>query len=251
MRPTPRPAIRSSAVDDDRRPADSVRRVGPRLPALLCAGLCTLVFALLMALVALRWEPLMAVDRALAGALHRTAVDASGWTRLNRVLSDWLWDPWMMRAVLVVAVVLLVRRGERLLGALVVGTVLVGVGLQQGLKAVVGRERPVWPDPVDTAHYAAFPSGHAMSALIAGALVLWLLRLGGARPLWCWTARTVAVVSVAGVGFTRVYLGVHWLSDVVAGWLLGGALVAAVAAAYAGYAPRRGNGGAQWAGGGA
>jgi undecaprenyl-diphosphatase len=101
---------------------------------------------------------------------------------------------------------------------------------------------------VDAAHYAAFPSGHAMSALIAGALVLWLLCRCGARPLWRWTAGAVAVVSVAGVGFTRVYLGVHWLSDVVGGWLLGGALVAAAAAAYTGNASRVGNGAAQWAG---
>ncbi|MEU8785739.1 phosphatase PAP2 family protein [Streptomyces sp. NPDC048637] len=234
MPPTPQPTVRSSAVDDGRHPAPA-----PRVPALACAGLCTLAFGLLLALVALRWGPLMSVDRALAGVLHRTAVEASGWTRLSRMLSDWLWDPWAMRAVLAGAVVLLVRRGQRLLGVWVAVTALVGTGLQQVLKAVVGRDRPVWPDPVDSAHYAAFPSGHAMSALVAGALVLWLLRLGGARPLWRRTARTVVVVSVAGVGFTRVYLGVHWLSDVVGGWLLGGALVAAAAAAYTGYVPRR------------
>ncbi|MGW3014238.1 phosphatase PAP2 family protein [Streptomyces sp. NPDC001219] len=243
MPPTPPPAVRSSAVDDARRPAPA-----PRGPALRCAGLCTLVFGLLLTLVVLGWGPLLSVDRALAGALHRTAVTAPGWTRLSRLLSDWLWDPWMMRAVLVAAVVLLVRRGERLLGAWVAATALVGTGLQQVLKALVGRDRPVWPDPVDTAHYAAFPSGHAMSALVAGALVLWLLRLGGARPLWRRTARAVVVVSVVGVGFTRVYLGVHWLSDVVGGWLLGGALVAAAAAAYSGFRPREGNGAAQWAG---
>ncbi|WP_432141938.1 phosphatase PAP2 family protein [Streptomyces sp. bgisy084] len=243
MPPTPRPTVRSSAVDDDRRPVPA-----SRVPALPYAVLCALVFGLLLTLVALRWEPLMAVDRALAGALHRTAVAAPGWTRLNRVLSDWLWDPWMMRVVLVAAVVLLVRRGERLLGGWVAATALVGTGLQQVLKAVVGRDRPVWPDPVDAAHYAAFPSGHAMSALIAGALVLWLLCRCGARSLWRWTAGAVAVVSVVGVGFTRVYLGVHWLSDVVGGWLLGGALVAAAAAAYTGYAPRVGNGAARWAG---
>ncbi|WP_406474220.1 phosphatase PAP2 family protein [Streptomyces platensis] len=242
MPPTPRPTVRSSAVDDDRRPVPA-----SRVPALPCAVLCVLVFGLLLTLVAVRWEPLMAVDRALAGALHRTAVAAPGWTRLNRVLSDWLWDPWMMRVVLVAAVVLLVRRGERLLGVWVAATALVGTGLQQVLKAMVGRDRPVWPDPVDSAHYAAFPSGHAMSALIAGALVLWLLCRCGARSLWRWAAGAVAVVSVVGVGFTRVYLGVHWLSDVVGGWLLGGALVAAAAAAYTGFAPRVGNGAAQWA----
>lgn len=92
---------------------------------------------------------------------------------------------------------------------------------QQALKAVVGRERPRWPDPVDSAQFAAFPSGHAMTAVVTCGLLLWLLRLYGAGPgLWA-AALTVAVVSAVGVAVTRVYLGVHWLTDVVGGALLG------------------------------
>ncbi|UKY48893.1 phosphatase PAP2 family protein [Streptomyces inhibens] len=232
MPPTPRPTVRTSTVDDD--PFASA----PAPPAPRRALLLAALFTLLLALVVLRWGPLLSLDTAVTGALHRTAVAAPGWTRLNRVLTDRVWDPWTMRAALAAAVGLLVRRGERLLGVWVAATALAGTGLQQGLKAVVGRARPVWPDPVDSAHYAAFPSGHAMSVVVAGALVLWLLRLHGARPLWRWTARTVVVVSAVGVGFTRVYLGVHWPSDVVGGWLLGGALVAGAAAVYHGCVPR-------------
>jgi membrane-associated phospholipid phosphatase len=93
------------------------------------------------------------------------------------------------------------------------------------MKAAVDRPRPVWPDPVDSAHYAAFPSGHAMTATVVCGLLLWLLHHHGAgRALWR-TAVTVAAVSVTGVGVTRVWLGVHWASDVVAGWLLGGLVV--------------------------
>ncbi|MFG2289371.1 phosphatase PAP2 family protein [Streptomyces sp. NPDC048595] len=197
-------------------------------PALVCAAL----FTVLLTLVALRWGPLMSLDAAVTGALHPIAVGSPDWTRLNRVLSDWVWDPWTMRAVLAVAVCLLVRRGARLLGAWVAVTALAGTALQQALKALVGRPRPVWPDPVDSAHYAAFPSGHALSALVTGVLLLWLLREYGVRPVWRWAARTVVAVSVLGVGVTRVYLGVHWPSDVLGGWLLGGALATAAAAAY-------------------
>ncbi|MEU5470294.1 phosphatase PAP2 family protein [Streptomyces lydicus] len=194
---------------------------------------CAALFLMLLALVVLRWGPLLSLDAAVSGALHRTAVASPGWTRVSRVLSDWVWDPWAMRALLAVAIGLLVRRGAPLLAVWVGATALAGTALQQLVKALVGRARPVWPDPVDSAHYAAFPSGHAMSALVAGVLLLWLLRLYGARPGWRWTARVLVVLSVVGVGCTRVFLGVHWPSDVLGGWLLGGAVVAGSAGAYA------------------
>ncbi len=194
---------------------------------------CAALFLMLLALVVLRWGPLLSLDTAVSGALHRTAVASPGWTRVSRVLSDWVWDPWAMRALLAVAIGLLVRRGAPLLAVWVGATALAGTALQQLVKALVGRARPVWPDPVDSAHYAAFPSGHAMSALVAGVLLLWLLRLYGARPGWRWTARVLVVLSVVGVGCTRVFLGVHWPSDVLGGWLLGGAVVAGSAGAYA------------------
>ncbi|MFD8328438.1 phosphatase PAP2 family protein [Streptomyces lydicus] len=193
---------------------------------------CAALFLMLLALVVLRWGPLMSLDAAVSGALHRTAVASPDWTRVSRVLSDWVWDPWAMRALLAVAIGLLVRRGAPLLAVWVGATALAGTALQQLVKALVGRARPVWPDPVDSAHYAAFPSGHAMSALVAGVLLLWLLRLYGARPGWRWTARVLVVLSVVGVGCTRVFLGVHWPSDVLGGWLLGGAVVAGSAGAY-------------------
>ncbi|WP_432000193.1 phosphatase PAP2 family protein [Streptomyces sioyaensis] len=232
--PTTPPTARTSVVDSERRAASAP----PRSAVVAAALLCTVLFGLLLTLVVLRWGPLLSLDTDLAGALHRTAVADPGWTHRNRVLSDWVWDPWTMRAVLAAVVWLLLRRGERLLAAWVAATSLLGTGVQQAVKALVGRERPVWPDPVDSAGYAAFPSGHALSALVAGALVLWLLRLHGVPRRWRWAARAVVAVSVVGVGFTRVFLGVHWPSDVVGGWLLGGALVAGSVAAYHAYVAR-------------
>ncbi|GAA3291853.1 hypothetical protein GCM10020295_09680 [Streptomyces cinereospinus] len=121
---------------------------------------------------------------------------------------------------------LVVRRSAWWTAVWLVVTVAVGTGVQQLMKAVVGRERPVWPDPVDTAHYAAFPSGHAMTATVVLGLLLWLLHRHGVGRAAFRTVLAVAVVSVAGVGLTRVWLGVHWPTDVVGGWLLGAAVVA-------------------------
>lgn len=201
------------------------------------------LFMVLLVLVGIGWAPLLTLDGRVADGLHPVATGHRGWTHAMRVLSDWPWDPWTMRAALAVAALWLVRRREWVLAVWIAVTSLLGTALQQGLKAAVGRDRPSWPDPVATAHYQAFPSGHALSATVACGLLVWLLWLYGAAPRWVRGAGAAAVVSVAGVGFTRVYLGVHWLSDVVGGWLLGGALVAVSAGVYAATPERRGGGG--------
>lgn len=183
-----------------------------------------LLMAVLTALVVTGWRPLLSYDGQVARDLHAHALAHPGVTGAMRVLTDWVWDPWTMRALAAVVCLLLWRRGdpER---ALRVALVAVGATVvQQGMKTLVGRERPVWSDPVDSAQYLAYPSGHALTATVVCGLLLWLLP--HPAPAWAPIAWAVAAVSVLGVGFTRVYLGVHWLSDVVAGWLLGVALVA-------------------------
>lgn len=219
--PPMRPSAYAPPVDT-RVPSPPARAVAVWTGAL---GLVLLV------LVVAEWGPLLAVDRAVAEALHASAVRGPELTRVNRLLSDWVWDPWTMRALVVVAVVALWRRGERWpAGRLVVASAVTPVA-QHGLKAVVGRERPQWPDPVDGADFAAFPSGHAMTAAVTFGLLWWV----AAHRAWSPSARGVLVavgaVSVVAVGWTRVYLGVHWLSDVLGGWLLGACVVAVAVAA--------------------
>ncbi|MEU6590649.1 phosphatase PAP2 family protein [Streptomyces sp. NPDC046881] len=186
-------------------------------------------FVALLVLVALRWHPLLDVDSRISRATHRWAVRDHELTHVFRVLTDWVWDPLTMRLLAGAAAVWLVWRRAAWWTALWLGvTCAVATLVQQSVKAVVARPRPVWPDPVDSAHYAAFPSGHAMTATVVCGLLLWLLhRRGAGRALWR-TAVAAALVSVAGVGVTRVWLGVHWPSDVLGGWL-GGALLVAVA----------------------
>ncbi|MEV0786099.1 phosphatase PAP2 family protein [Streptomyces sp. NPDC050423] len=213
-------------------------RIRTSRQALRTGTVCAALFLVVLALVAARWSPLMSLDRTVADALHRRAVTEPGLVHVNRVLTDWLWDPWTMRALTAVAVVALWWHGARLLAGWVAATSVLSSLLQQGIKAAVGRERPRWPDPVDSAHYAAFPSGHAMTAAVSCGLLLWLLRRRGAGTRMWRAALVAAWVSVLGVGVTRLYLGVHWPSDVLGGWLLGAALVAFAVAGFERYESR-------------
>ncbi|GAA4929767.1 phosphatase PAP2 family protein [Streptomyces coeruleoprunus] len=206
------------------------------------AGWTGVLALALLVLVVAGWGPLMAFDRAVAEALHASAVSSPVATGVNRVLTDWVWDPWTMRGLVAVVAVVLWRRGERWPAGLLVVVSVLASGLQQALKALVGRDRPRWEDPVDAADFAAFPSGHAMTVVVTFGLLWWVAVTHGARAARA--ARplvAVGVVSAVGVGLTRVYLGVHWVSDVVAGWLLGACVVALAIAVHARHmAGRRG-----------
>ncbi|WP_069762557.1 phosphatase PAP2 family protein [Streptomyces sp. LUP47B] len=206
---------------------DSPTRTPEHRTAARAAGVLALCSVLLLVLVAVEWHPLLTVDGDIADTTHRWAVDEPGVTHVFRILTDWVWDPWAMRVLAAVAVLWLVwRRNAWWTAVWLAATCALGTLVQQVLKAAVGRPRPVWPDPVDTAHFAAYPSGHALTATVVCGLLLWLLHhYGVGRALW-FTALALAALSVVGVGLTRIWLGVHWPSDVLGGWLLGAMLVA-------------------------
>ncbi|WP_217169492.1 phosphatase PAP2 family protein [Streptomyces sp. AC512_CC834] len=197
--------------------------------------------ALVLTLVAVEWRPLVRLDDDIAGTTHRWAVDEPGVTHVMRILTDWVWDTWTMRLLCAVVVLWLWwRRKDRWTAVWLGATCLLGSLLQQGFKAAVDRPRPVWPDPVDSAHYAAFPSGHAMTATFVCGLLVWLLHHYGAGRDPRRIGVAVAVVSVAGVGVTRVWLGVHWATDVLGGWLLGALVVALAVLVHRRRRPRAG-----------
>ncbi|MFF8831464.1 phosphatase PAP2 family protein [Streptomyces sp. NPDC015131] len=235
-----------------RSPTSSATRSSSASAVALWSGVLS---AVLLALVAAEWGPLIAFDRTVADGMHDSAVRSPGLTGVNRILSDWVWDPWAMRGLVAVVVVWLWWHGERLLAVWAAAVSLTASAVQQLLKAVVGRDRPQWPDPVDTAHFAAFPSGHAMTAAATFGLLLWLLARRGADRRLRTAVLAAGVLSVLGVGLTRVYLGVHWATDVLGGWLLGVCLVSVGVLVYERTARRRAGagGGAEGpgAGGGA
>ncbi|MET7527169.1 phosphatase PAP2 family protein [Streptomyces sp900116325] len=85
----------------------------------------------------------------------------------------------------------------------------------------IARPRPPAEDWITEASRYSFPSGHATTSAMAAGLLLVALFVRRPRACWLWVGLTVCWAVL--VGISRVWLGVHWMSDVVAGWLLAAA----------------------------
>lgn len=113
----------------------------------------------------------------------------------------------------VIAIALFIRRRWRAL-IYFITTLLGSIIINRTAKVLLHRVRPhLWESPAPEFDYG-FPSGHAMSSmtLVAALVVLtW-----GSR--WCWPVLIAGGLFVLVIGWTRLYLGVHYPSDILAGW---------------------------------
>jgi undecaprenyl-diphosphatase len=200
---------------------------------LLGAGVAFVVaipFTLLLVLVVSEWEPLERLDRSVAEDLHEVALQRPTLVDVLEV-GEVVTSPWVLRVVVVGVAVWLWRRGARQLAAWAVVTVVVGGILSGLLKVLVARSRPAFPEPVATSGGYSFPSGHALGSLL---LIGVLLVIFG--PLLSRLGRSLAYVGAAGfvlfTGYDRIGLGVHYVSDVVAGWVAALACLAGTVTAF-------------------
>lgn len=123
----------------------------------------------------------------------------------------------------IIAVVFLLILRKRLSALLLLVGLLGGVALSEGLKALFERERPpVAYQAVETLN-ASFPSGHALlSTVFYLTLGVMLTRAFPKRRLKAFVLGAAILIALL-IGLTRIYLGAHWASDVIAGWCAGAA----------------------------
>lgn len=168
-----------------------------------------------------------ALDRALLLALRNPAdlSDPLGPSWLEEATRDitGLGGYTVLTIVTLAAIAYLLMAGKRAAALLVIISVVGGMLLSTGLK--IGFERPR-PDlvPHETRVYtASFPSGHAMlSAVTYLTLGALLARVQARRRITAFIMGLAVVITLL-IGASRVYLGVHWPSDVLAGWSVGAA----------------------------
>ena len=187
-------------------------------------------FAMLLLLVEDKWGPLASADFAARDRLHQYALANPAFVTTMRVASDAGSALSWQIVTAVVVIWLLWRRQWRLAVFAVVATAGSSL-LNTGVKTVVHRTRPVVSQPLVHEPGASFPSGHAQAAIVGfGVLLLLFLPVLGA--VWRRVAVTVSVLLVLLIGFSRVALAAHFASDVVAGFVLGAAWLAAMVALF-------------------
>lgn len=228
----------SGGRDAVRGRLDPEQRYGLRLTLLAAAFLLVAVpFGWLLSQVG-RDGSLVRIDTAAARHLYEWVRRSPDLVVQLKILTS-LGSPAWFWLLVTPAVVFTWRRHHPRLAVFLAVTTLGGGLLGTAVKMAVDRPRPSLVDPVATAHGQSFPSGHSMSSTVVyGALLLVFL------PVVTRRLRPVLIAGVgalvAAIGFSRLALGVHYISDVLGGFVLGLAWLAASVAAFSTWRVERG-----------
>lgn len=132
----------------------------------------------------------------------------------------------------VLATVVLLARRMWLFAAFVAGCGLAGVAMVEVLKRSVGRQRPPGADAfIESGLDRSFPSGHAsVGVYLYGAVALLVVVVAArhGRQLGMWLGMALFTFGIV-IGLSRIVIGVHWATDVLAGWSLSSLIVLAAA----------------------
>ena len=134
-----------------------------------------------------------------------------------------------LTALTVVVSTVLARRGRWAHVTVLVATMVGSATLTVALKLVFARQRPPVADLIGSpASTLSFPSGHSFNTVaFVGVLAGFVLASGASRTLRV-LAVSAATATALLVGLSRIYLGYHWMTDVLGGWVLGLAWLAVV-----------------------
>ena len=206
--------------DTPERPSVTRTRAVRAVPAALAVvTVCLVLVALLGAGVRTSFGPQLRLDAAVSEALYVGDDRAAALDGLLEVLTapgSW----WFRALVFLPVLILLLRRRLWWTAAWLTSAVVLVGPLTSLLKDYFGRVRPDFSEGGARLDSLSYPSGHAsgIATLVTVTLILaWPLLAGRARH-W---ALAVGVALALLVGLTRMWLGVHFLSDVVGGWAVG------------------------------
>lgn len=188
---------------------------------LIVSGFSLLTFAAIAA--GWMWIPgVSANDSVVATGLNRFANDSPETVRMMLGVTALGTYPFLLWLSLAIIVVLLVRRQWRLAVAWAV-VQLIGLMLIQYTKLAFNRQRPPYNGAFVMEDSLSFPSGHSLASMAAFGLLAYLILIGIGRPSVRRVGIALCLALIAVIGFSRMFLGVHYLSDVLGGFALGAA----------------------------
>lgn len=153
--------------------------------------------------------------------------------------------PWSIGALAAFAALVLLRRGQRALAVLIAVGPAAGLLIDPVIKHLYVRVRPpVYGALIPSPGSLSYPSGHAFSSLVFLALVVFACMRLTRRTTLRVAVFVACAIGALMVGLSRVYLGVHWMTDVLGGWALASAWLAVLWGSFTAWsdwsAPRRG-----------
>lgn len=184
---------------------------------LALSSACLWLFATLAKQV-LSGAPITAIDHELANALHARATPLG--TTIYRLVTAF-GGSWIIVIAIAVGLFFFARRRWPYLAVWTIA--LVGGGLLSlQMKAIFARPRPVFTNPLLIEESFSFPSAHAMTSLITYGLLAYFLWHTVHNRIIRILIVFAAIMLVILIGISRMTLGVHYLSDVLGGFMAGG-----------------------------
>jgi membrane-associated phospholipid phosphatase len=193
-----------------------------------CSAACAVLFGLLAIAVSVGWDSLVALDKRWSSRAYSFTL-AHGWCETLARAATSLGNGLTVTAVTAVVAIACMLARRRTLGLWLAVTVAGSALVNSALKYAMERVRPATAGVVTSAHGFAFPSGHTQIATVTYPAVILVVGWQLLEPGQLVRRLSAAVVTlvVAAVGLSRIFLGAHWPTDVLGGWLFGSAWVTA------------------------
>ncbi len=194
-------------------------RIAPLIATIGTVGLATcllIVFVLAQLFEEVLDREAFAFDTTLLLWLHQFSNPMLD--RIMLIITQ-LGNPSIVVLVAVVSLALLWLQGYKQEAKVFAIACLGGIILNTGMKLAFSKARPELWHRLITEKSFSFPSGHALGSVVLYGFLAYLLAVG--YPKLAWIIYILAVVAIIAIGLSRLYLGVHWPTDIIAGYGIG------------------------------